>query len=181
MAGIPTLFANTQFRSRLEARWAHLFSEMRWQWEYEPFDTNGYIPDFLIIGKNPLLIEVKPVATYEEAKKVAAGLPELPYPVVVVGCIPFLHGELDCAGCYWEGDHDSVMAWSHCGEGTCGYLRFVPAWLGWENYPDSCEHTHKPGLQMGRSGDTAELFIEATWTRARNATQWKSPSGDIAA
>jgi hypothetical protein len=58
---IPTRYNGVQFRSRLEARWAAFFDLCKWQWEYEPFDLKGYIPDFILKFKKPLLIEVKPL------------------------------------------------------------------------------------------------------------------------
>ena len=60
--GIPTIGARgLQFRSRLEAQWSFVFTELNWNWEYEPFDLNGYIPDFIISfdDGNELLVEVK--------------------------------------------------------------------------------------------------------------------------
>lgn len=65
---IPTRYANHLFRSRLEARWAAMFDLLGWTWTYEPIDCNGYIPDFVIEGRKPLLVEVKPDATYQELK-----------------------------------------------------------------------------------------------------------------
>lgn len=59
MHAIPTMYGGTQFRSRLEARWAAFFDLLEWPWDYEPIDLRGYIPDFLIRGKSSLLIEVK--------------------------------------------------------------------------------------------------------------------------
>lgn len=56
---IPTKVLGVQFRSRLEAKWALFFDKVGWPWAYEPFDLNGYIPDF-ILGKD-LLVEIKPV------------------------------------------------------------------------------------------------------------------------
>jgi hypothetical protein len=58
---IPTKYAGVQFRSRLEARWAAFFDLLRWPWHYEPIDLAGYIPDFILSGKDAdFLIEVKP-------------------------------------------------------------------------------------------------------------------------
>ncbi len=62
---IPTKYAGVMFRSRLEARWAAFFDLIGWKWEYEPFDLNGWAPDFRITmttGKSAL-VEVKPVST----------------------------------------------------------------------------------------------------------------------
>lgn len=59
--GIPTMYSGIRFRSRLEARWAAFFSILGWKWEYEPFDLNGWIPDFALHGRETVLVEVKPI------------------------------------------------------------------------------------------------------------------------
>lgn len=60
----PTAYKSQHFRSRLEARWAAFFDIIGWQWTYEPYSLNqAYIPDFLIHGNAPFLVEVKPAAT----------------------------------------------------------------------------------------------------------------------
>jgi hypothetical protein len=76
---IPTKYGGTQFRSRLEARWASFFDLMAWPWEYEPLDLDGYIPDFILGFYRPLLVEVKPITSWppsaavaEQLRKVAA-------------------------------------------------------------------------------------------------------------
>lgn len=61
MQAIPTTYAGVRFRSRLEARWAAFFDLVGWEWEYEPLDLNGYIPDFVLAFAKPLLVEVKPL------------------------------------------------------------------------------------------------------------------------
>lgn len=66
MKAIPTRYRGIEYRSRLEARWAAFFDQLSWQHTYEPFDLEGYIPDFLIHGERPLLVEVKPAATVED-------------------------------------------------------------------------------------------------------------------
>lgn len=67
VVGIPTSYAGTNFRSRLEARWAAAFDLLDWKWTYEPFDLAGYIPDFLIesrqVESEPMLVEIKPAVT----------------------------------------------------------------------------------------------------------------------
>jgi hypothetical protein len=67
--GVPTMFNGTRYRSRLEARWAAFFDLLKWDAHYEPFDLNGYIPDFVINGRDAwsgkkeeqIFVEVKPV------------------------------------------------------------------------------------------------------------------------
>jgi hypothetical protein len=56
----PTMYAGTQFRSRLEARWAAFFDLVGWRWTYEPVDLCGWVPDFLLSGAEPIFVEVKP-------------------------------------------------------------------------------------------------------------------------
>jgi len=61
IAAIPTKYADVQFRSRLEAKYAAFFTSLGWNWAYEPFDLDGWIPDFIIHGKDEnMLVEVKP-------------------------------------------------------------------------------------------------------------------------
>ncbi len=60
----PTQYNGRLYRSRLEAKWASFFDSLNWKHEYEPFDLNGWSPDFLINGI--LLVEIKPFTTYKE-------------------------------------------------------------------------------------------------------------------
>lgn len=62
-ASIPTKYKGIQFRSRLEAKWAAFFDLLDWDWTYEPFDLHGWIPDFALNFKKPVLVEVKPILT----------------------------------------------------------------------------------------------------------------------
>lgn len=65
---IPTTYNGVRFRSRLEARWAAFFDLARVKWQYEPFDLDGWAPDFLIAApvrefdqpEINVLVEVKP-------------------------------------------------------------------------------------------------------------------------
>ena len=63
LTAIPTIYAGTRFRSRLEARWAAFFDLCKWRWEYEPPEEDGWIPDFLLIGASRIVkVEVEPIA-----------------------------------------------------------------------------------------------------------------------
>lgn len=48
IAAHPTTYNGVRFRSRLEARWAAFFDLVKWEWEYEPIDLQGWVPDFWI-------------------------------------------------------------------------------------------------------------------------------------
>lgn len=71
---IPTTYAGVRFRSRLEARYAAFFDLVKWPWEFEPIDLNGYIPDFMFMfspfepGAGPMLVEIKPALSALELK-----------------------------------------------------------------------------------------------------------------
>lgn len=69
--GIPTMFDGALFRSRLEARWASFFTMLGWDWVYEPFDAERYIPDFAVTGPRPLLVEIKPIVHWTDYESVA--------------------------------------------------------------------------------------------------------------
>ena len=100
---IPTRYAGVQFRSRLEARWAAFFDKIGWSWEYEPFDLDGWTPDFSIkqVDGERVLIEVKPFEFYDwpvrpdgQHKAITSTYAKaLPYcneaPVLLLGIGPF--------------------------------------------------------------------------------------------
>lgn len=72
IAAIPTMYRGRQYRSRLEAKWAAFFDRIGWKHEYEPFDLNGWIPDFLLRGHWPrhniplnVLAEIKPITDFD--------------------------------------------------------------------------------------------------------------------
>jgi hypothetical protein len=71
MKAIPTFYDRIEYRSRLEARWAAFFDQLGWQYIYEPFDADHYIPDFVIHGDGPLLAEIKRIVALEEYELVA--------------------------------------------------------------------------------------------------------------
>lgn len=66
MNAIETPYRGATFRSRLEARWAAMFDLLGWDWVYEPWDGNRYIPDFVLLGRRPVLVEVKPAVSLTE-------------------------------------------------------------------------------------------------------------------
>lgn len=39
---------NIKFRSCLQAQWAYFFDMLKWNWEYESINLNGYTPDFIL-------------------------------------------------------------------------------------------------------------------------------------
>lgn len=98
MNGIPTVLDAREYRSRLEARWAAFFGLLGWNFEYEPFDCNGWIPDFMLLGKRfwsseegrdmpanlpttQILVEIKPYVNLKDfdTKKIMGSMRGTPY------------------------------------------------------------------------------------------------------
>jgi hypothetical protein len=71
---IETEYRGTLYRSRLEARWAATFDLLGIPYCYEPFDFAGYVPDFMLTGQHPALVEVRPVCTKDEFEQVAESI-----------------------------------------------------------------------------------------------------------
>ena len=91
---ITTVYNGIEYRSRLEARWAAFMQNIGWDIVYEPFDGDGYIPDFLVQGDRPLLVEVKPAVTATEYQsavpKAEKGLQKhWSHDILIVGASPF--------------------------------------------------------------------------------------------
>jgi hypothetical protein len=183
--GVPTTYDGIHFRSRLEARWAHLFTRLKWQWEYEPFDLGGYIPDFAILGRRPMLIEVKPALSYSECHEVLEGLaPKLggvKYDVMVVGSSPTLPGAITVSDAAPVGAmHEGEGGWIQAGHaapadlvaewGLCRQCRSVMVHhdIGfWTSRP--CGHVNK-----ANGGSDLDLIIAQVWKEAVNATRWEA-------
>lgn len=175
-SGIPTTYAGSRFRSRLEARWAAFFDLIDWRYTYEPFDTEGYIPDFLIHGASPLLVEVGPCEVLTDfiakAEKPIAAF-GVERPVLVVGVHPLIlesgqsffgdAGYLSTDGWRWPPD---VAGWSQCRD--CGLYGVYHTVGSYKLLP--CGHAdgdHFLGpIDAGR--------LELLWRDAGNRVQWRA-------
>lgn len=182
--GIPTLHNGRQMRSRLEARWAAFFDLAGWRYEYEPFDLNGWIPDFLIMGAKPVLVEIKPVYGFpkEVAEKIQNSVVPREYEVLIVGCtIPAdIMGSGDgspdnhpCLGWIAERNYDgpSDFYWDDAVLGWWNLLQigFCHASGG---YDDRITGEHD-----GSWGDADAQSALALWTKAGNIVQWNKRGG----
>lgn len=98
IAAIPTKYAGVQFRSRLEARWAAFFDLLGWEWEYEPIDLDGYVPDFIVrspvMKRNENGEDMLHVSNFGESFLVEVK-PFPAWPCSVLGCVscPPGHGD----------------------------------------------------------------------------------------
>lgn len=79
---LPTVYAGKRFRSRLEAKWAFFFDQLRITWEYEPDgfqlqDGTRYLPDFYLPKfSRGVYVEIKPEGDpFLKARKFALEAP----------------------------------------------------------------------------------------------------------
>jgi hypothetical protein len=99
-----------------------MFDLLGWECEYEPFDLNGWIPDFALLWKKPLLIEIKPFLTLDAQwsaveQKISRARP--PHEVLILGAIPTFQeggrgpyvGRLCEGENTWGGSNDD--GWTH--------------------------------------------------------------------
>lgn len=107
IAAIPTTYKGIEFRSRLEAKWAVMFDQLGWTWEYEPIDLHGYIPDFYIdFGRRRYFVEIKPAMTTAELysaldKALSALGDERTENILVLGGSPGKYGQVATAHSVW--------------------------------------------------------------------------------
>jgi hypothetical protein len=194
--GIPTTYAGTRFRSRLEARWAHLFDALGWRWEYEPFDLDGYVPDFVLLGDKALLIEVKPAVALAELEDHVEKVQVAKRDTLIVGATPRLHcPDPNVALLYDLSGGDRIFP-------TVGLLVQWGSWVedgeeeaseGWAEQAvlSSCYRCreaavfHTMGAFVGypcghyeggsNGAGISERVLDRAWAEARNRTQWASP------
>ena len=185
---VPTIYRGIRYRSRLEAKWAAMFDRLGWQHRYEPVDGDRYIPDFLIEGERPLLVEIKPATMLDEYRdpvpKAERGLREhWKHDVLILGMSPLptqldgtaaadatFHppagwlGELsdDCSGWSWD-----TGVWFSCKE--CGEVGVYQQMQSWEGRP--CGHYDGDHL-LGRINPS---LLDDHWAFACNETQWNPP------
>ena len=182
--GISTLYAGYQMRSRLEAHWACFFDALGWKWEYEPLDGHGYIPDFVLLGQNPVYVEVKPETTLNglrsHEKKVQEGLHGITKDdILIVGLTPVLaaeasnfcapslgvlleHGDYEDGPCWYTGE----ACWMTCRE--CGLITF--------HHDSQSYHSRMCGHYDGdhHIGEASMDKVQSLWARTSNRVQWFS-------
>ncbi len=198
----PTTYRSVKFRSRLEARWACFFDLLEWPWEYEPFDCDGWAPDFQLIGaKESVLVEVKPVAHFPEdvAEKIEKTNPEQDVLIVGSSLIPGPNSGSSLPGPHlgwlaeiisWDqgdGTERSEIIWGDQGDGT---ERLVQSWgqAVFGKWRDShleigfCHdyqsfHDRMSGAYNGTCGgdETVAMLVEKLWAEAGNQTRQQYP------
>lgn len=176
---ITTVYGGIEYRSRLEARWAAFMSNIGWDTVYEPFDGDGYIPDFLVQGQRPFLIEVKPAATlagYRDAvAKADSGLAShWDSDVLIVGASPLPHigadgssgGDYPALGWFREGGDWWYGRWITCLR--CGRFAVYHDQMSYGGRPCWCESGGDHHL-----GAVKTDLIESFWADACNDVKWR--------
>lgn len=188
-SGIPTTYRSANFRSLLEARWATFFDLVGWHWVYEPFEVDGYIPDFLIQGERPFFVEVGPCITQADyiAKGAKADVEQLGHDLLVVGAtpIPDLPLASGCLAAGWLGEIEPGHHPSECqdvlfGESSCRHSAVygwgAGVWArgdGLEIYHTWSRYSHRPHGVGHESPFEDRRQIEDIWSEAGSRVQWK--------
>jgi hypothetical protein len=172
MGAIPTTYRGIRFRSRIEARWAAMFDQLQWPWEYEPLDLDGYIPDFVLGFHRPLLVEVKSeleglALVQHEPKIENSGWDK---EAIIVGAAPTL-GSKNILGSLWE------LCDEHGGRGwdDAVWIECFRCGTSLNSYSGSYE-CRRCGAH---DGDGHFMALGATelqpyWAAASNLTAWKA-------
>jgi hypothetical protein len=171
--GIQTIYHGVKMRSRLEARWAAFFDAMNWPWAYEPFDLEGYVPDFVIMFDRPLLVEVKPYLNLQDLKPAARktdGSGWTGEALVVMGAILEEYSANPICGILGELSEVpvEVREWSEARLFaclSCGSASVLAADLHWR-------------CRVCGAGDgnahVGRFDNQASWTEAANQVQWRA-------
>lgn len=178
---IATAYRGYEFRSRLEAKWAHFFDLCGWQWSYEPLDLPGWIPDFAL-GERRTLVEIKPAFELKDFADAISKIQAAGYQgdVILLGADPtFVSGvtyhEAPCIGWLSEvqtiGDKQERIEWELNFGWTDGnaHLGLCPMEGGWKNAV--WNEAGKPARVYLAKNDIQEVLVER-WAKACNVAKW---------
>lgn len=169
-SGIKTKYNHLMFRSRLEAQWAVFFDLLEWQWEYEPFDLDGWVPDFVIRGATNVLVEVKPVhgendpLMAETRKKIEAANT----PLETLICSYFLPDANEGIA-----NHDLGIGWlDDTSWAVCPFQDSMP--IGFFHPLGSFRNRITGDYDGDHYASPAdEKLVRKLWAQAKNVVQWK--------
>lgn len=180
-AAIPTVYRGIQFRSRLEAKWAWIFDRLGWQWEYEPIDLNGWIPDFVIQGEKPILVDVKPIFVFDEgiAHKIQKATGKdfgTKYDCLILAAGLVKSPQNDCFAVGWINDDFGGGTNDDWDLAVILHPYAKPELYGLSAQYGSY-HDRITGFGDGDHGykPLYEGYIGELWSEATNASQWKAP------
>jgi hypothetical protein len=184
--GIPTELNGLRYRSRLEATWAEFFDLCGWKYEYEPFDLDGYIPDFIMTNwEKPFLVEIKPFldindSGFEEAKnKIISSGWKGEFAIMGGGVLRNDSFGNDCHVCtgktsevYGNGDNDELVIsieplfFFRCRFSNCNKISIAPCYGGWGSRV--CGH-YDGDHYLGNFGENEFRYL---FNQAKNKVQY---------
>lgn len=186
--GIVTRWRYRQYRSRLEARWACMFDLLGWKYEYEPYDLNGWIPDFMILGDTEILVDIKPYTSFREwqeeqlAKIIDSikGTEKYGKEILLLGSTIF-----ETAECFGHPAIGWLGEFNRCSESEEAF-KYSYAWgnavfnhnEAWGFFHDSMWYKDRiTGMYDGDHHLQPPSYDEVLklWNTAGNITQWKKP------
>lgn len=171
---IPTLYSGTLFRSRLEARWAAFFDLAGWQWDYEPFDLDGWAPDLKIktVDHSEFLCEIKPISISSHWKSLADAFKktkgyEVRYPVRLLGLGPESdkYGQVDLCLYFHGTDIRRYPAMCLFQHGEFGFPTRAES--------DRIGYSERWSKKIAK----ADAAVRKAWRTAGNRVQWQKPEG----
>ena len=172
-----------QFRSKLEARWYLFMKRLQWNIEYEPQEIpkiNGWIPDFIIIGKTKkILVDVKPIYSSEEwnsnhpdyNKILNSGIKNTEYELLILGA-SFDLGNSSFGILYEHLEYDNSVN-KHFEESPAifteyvGNIGFLPETFNWV-----CRITNEYGKIYVYRGNKFYERLEEIWNECGSELQW---------
>jgi hypothetical protein len=184
MKPIPIKIDGIQFRSKLEARWYLFMKRLQWRIEYEPQELpeiNGWIPDFMIIGKDKkILVDVKPIYSVDDwnenhpsyKKILESGIKNTKYELLILGASFDLGG--NAFGVLYEHREylkeynydpfsDSPVVFTSYGF----KIGFLPSESNWE-----CRITGEGGKIYLYEGNDKYKRLEEAWNECGSQLQW---------
>lgn len=182
-----------------------MFDHIGWEHVYEPINTSGYIPDFLILGKHPFLVEVKPAATQQDYLAATGKIQQhltghWNHEILIVGASPVVaYSEItsDSAPLFGTSGIPAVEKCKCCSDPVSAFI----GWMGriWGNqwqyspaayfsygteertkygiweYIVNAHHPHCPG------GDSIFLDpseVKRIWAEACNSVKWRPKASE---
>lgn len=186
--GIVTVYKKIRFRSRLEAKWARFFDLCNWNWEYEPCDFKGWIPDFALYGKNDLVyVEVKPVIVFPKDISLEIEKSGCDSEVLIVGQanpLPDIADNDKCCDYPWA--NATYIGWlaeradpldEYCWAwGSAMYQKCETAelHLGFCHAVMSYHDRITGGYDGGNVNNPPYNEIQSLWAEASNKVQWRA-------
>lgn len=176
-----TFYNNIYFRSLLEARWAKFFDDIGWKYEYEPYEINGRLPDFILYCNDSsayeskqIIVEVKPsiFITDEFKKDILNSYKNEKYHLLILNESPFYIGENDtiCIGLHSQYYEPGCHTELYDAEMKTDY-DFGSGYMCFDGLMGLCKH-RKSFIHKYDTKETKSLLSK--WRNAQNKLQFNS-------